>query len=332
MPYPRAPQRLLMVMPHRRLVRKAVTAGFGVWSVWDPSLRDDAYLDEVEFLSQELLLADFSDEHALRALIRETAGTHGVDEVVHLGVDATLPTVSTEAERLGLALNPAKTLRRLNGTGAARGYPPGPVLDRWLLRRELAAHGVSLVDCALVTDRRSLETFGALSGYPFLVRPTAPPGPVSDAGAVRVRRPADLPYAWRLARGGGFLMEAYVAGPRGGVDAVSYAGVHQVTGTDGAAGDEAARAVTRFLALLGVTDGHSHTELRLGVHGPVVVDVHLYGGPADPVDAARHSGGAHGKPRGVHGKRHGAGTLAALPAPPAPPVPAGRARTGAVAA
>jgi hypothetical protein len=56
------PDRVLLVMPLPRLVRKAVAAGFTVWSVGDPAWYAREQLQEVEQLSEELVITDRDDE------------------------------------------------------------------------------------------------------------------------------------------------------------------------------------------------------------------------------------------------------------------------------
>src|SRR5690349_2095806 len=113
-----ASRRLLMVMPYSQFVRKAAEAGFEVWAIWDPSLREQAYLDEVAVHAQELLLTDFGDEAGLRALIAETVRAHGIGTVLHLGAEESMPPALAEAEALGVSPNPAAAVGALNDKAA----------------------------------------------------------------------------------------------------------------------------------------------------------------------------------------------------------------------
>ena len=81
--------RLLMCMPYRQFVRKAAAEGFRIYSIWDPCLESEAYLEEVAELSEELRLADFRDEAGLRRAVAETAARHDVAHVLHFGREQT---------------------------------------------------------------------------------------------------------------------------------------------------------------------------------------------------------------------------------------------------
>ncbi|MCB5165693.1 ATP-grasp domain-containing protein [Streptomyces bambusae] len=278
---PRAPQRLLMVMPYHQLVRKAVAAGFRVWSIWDPALQEPAYLDEVERHSEQLLLADFSDETALRALIAETAQAHGVDLVLHLGAEASMPPVFAEAEALGLSPNPAAAVRSLN--------------DKAAMRRMLNAAGLSPVDArraATVCEVREILRDAVL---PVIVKPATLAG---SRGVALIRRPEDVDeWAERVCTGalaGPYLVEDYLEGPEFSVETLSAGGVHtvvgitakQTTGAPGfvetghvfpaplAAADRAAveQLVTDLLDLAGYAFGPAHTEVILTAAGPRIVE------------------------------------------------------------
>ena len=62
--------KLLMVMPYQQFIRKAAAQGFQVYSIWDPSYQPSAYLDEVGELSEEMLLADFSEDSIESMIVR----------------------------------------------------------------------------------------------------------------------------------------------------------------------------------------------------------------------------------------------------------------------
>ncbi|MGJ5827430.1 hypothetical protein [Streptomyces ossamyceticus] len=120
-------RRLLLVLPRYRVVRKAVAAGFDVWSLWDPGLADARSLRQIEDASHELLLTDLSDEQGLRALVSKTVRRHGIGHVLHLSSDdppeLVLPALE-EGWRLGRAPNPPSAVRALS---RVRPAPPDPL-------------------------------------------------------------------------------------------------------------------------------------------------------------------------------------------------------------
>jgi biotin carboxylase len=92
-----------------------------------------------------------------------------------------------------------------------------------------------------------------------------------------------------------FLMEEYVSGPEYSIEAFSFDGRHVVVAVSETLVDpvgfvelghalparidpslerEIVAAVTRFLDVMGLRDGPSHTEVRIGPRGPVVIESH----------------------------------------------------------
>ncbi|MGW1777074.1 ATP-grasp domain-containing protein [Streptomyces sp. NPDC002104] len=288
-----APDRLLMVMPYSQFVRKAVEAGFTVWSIWDPSLRERAYLDEVALHSEELLLTDFSDTRALRELITTTARANGIGRILHLGSEDTMDVAVEAAEELGLSPNSAAAVHRLN--------------DKAAMRRLLDAAGLSVVraeparsvdDVVAAVASVSAASGGVASGgvaAPVIVKPSGASG---SRGVALVREASDLDeWADRVTGaglGGPFLVEEYLEGPEFSVETLTVDGVHHVVGvtakqTDGPPGfvetghvhpaplsapDESAirTVVTELLNLAGHRFGPAHTEVILTAGGPRIVE------------------------------------------------------------
>ncbi|RST04867.1 ATP-grasp domain-containing protein [Streptomyces sp. WAC07149] len=278
---PRKPGRLLMVMPYEQLVRKAVEAGFEVWSIWDPALRTPEYLDKVAAHSRELALVDFGDETALRALVSRLAREHDVQHVLHLGSEATMAPVLAEAEALGLSPNTAESVRLLNDKHAMRGL--------------LNAHGVSAVRARRADTLGEVEPLLTDFGLPAVVKPTNTAG---SRGIALVRTAADLAEWTERVKAGGFegpfIIEDYLEGPEFSVETLTAGGTHHVVGitakqTTGAPGfvetghvhpapldpaDAAAvrDTVTALLDLTGYAFGPAHTEVILTPAGPRVVE------------------------------------------------------------
>ncbi|MGW6391719.1 ATP-grasp domain-containing protein [Streptomyces sp. NPDC055103] len=273
--------RLLMVQPYTQFVEKAVALGFEVWSIWDPTLQPASYLKGVEKASMEMLWVDFSDEPALRRLVRETALAHDVGCLLHLGEEATMVAVAEEAEALGLALNPPEALRRLN--------------DKAVLRELLAEHGLSPVRTAVAGTPDEVADVLAGFGLPAVVKPTR----LQGSAAVRlVAGPGDLD-AWQqelasYSYRGPVLVEEYLQGPEFSVETLTGGGRHRVVGItakrktpapafvetghvfpaslpDGDAG-AIGELVTALLDAAGYRFGPAHTEIILTADGPRVVE------------------------------------------------------------
>ncbi|MFE0643319.1 ATP-grasp domain-containing protein [Streptomyces sp. NPDC058877] len=240
-----------------------------------------------------LLVVDYTDWDTVRPFAEAARAVYGVDAVVSL----TEPGV-TPAGRLG----------DLFGlTDGRRHEVSRRMRDKSLMRRHLAENGLPVPHAALVEGRESLDAFGERAGYPFIVKPVST---TAGFGLLRAEDPADLDRVWariqemdggRTDRGStmftvdGFLMESYIDGPEFSVEALSFAGRHVVVAVTEKltseehfaelghavparldADDRAALtdAVEEFLTGMGVTDGPSHTEIRLSSRGPLVIESH----------------------------------------------------------
>ncbi|MFD5496349.1 ATP-grasp domain-containing protein [Streptomyces sp. NPDC001812] len=276
-----AEHRILMVMPYRQLVEKAVAAGFRVWSIWDPELQSRDYLRDVAAHSAELLLCDFDDEAGLRRLVRETALAHDVAHVLHLGRETTMLPVAEEAHALGLAPNPPQAVRRLN--------------DKAALRELLAGHGLSPVRCVALDSPAQAAAALAEFGYPAVVKPA---GLAGSTGVRLVQDRGELDrWAAQLAalgHDGPVLVEEYLRGPEYSVETLSAGGRHQVVGITAKRttpaplfvetgqlfpaplpSGTAAAVEKEVLALLdaaGHRFGPAHTEVILTDDGPRIVE------------------------------------------------------------
>ena len=272
--------RLLMCMPYRQLVRKAVAAGFRVYSVWDPTLESGAYLDEVAALSEEMVLTGFDDEAKLRRVIATMAVRHDVARVLHLGREATQLAVCEEAEALGLAVNSSRALAAIN--------------DKAAMRALLDAHGISPVRSIEVPCPQEVHRARGFE-FPVVVKPTR----LDGSRAVRlIERAHDL-AAWRdevdrLNYHGPVLIEEYLRGPEFSVETLTVGGCHHVVGITAkrlgpaphfvemghvfpAPLDDRERGaitdvVVGYLDASGYRFGPAHTEVILTERGPRIVE------------------------------------------------------------
>ncbi|PKW00310.1 ATP-grasp domain-containing protein [Streptomyces sp. 1222.5] len=281
-----------------------------------------------------LLVVDYTDWDTVRPYAEAARAVHGVDAVVSL----------TEP-----GLNPASRLGDLFGlTDGRRHEVSRRMRDKWLMRRHLADRGLPVPHTAQVSDRASLDAFGERAGYPFIVKPVST---TAGFGLLRAESPQDLDRVWARVReldGGrtdrgstmftvdGFLMESYIDGPEFSVEALSFAGRHVVvavtekltaeehfaelghavparlSGTDR---QRLTGAVEEFLTAMGVTDGPSHTEIRLSSRGPVVIESHNRLGGGHIVDLVE---AAYGIDMIAYGAAWPLGLVEPLAAPPEP--------------
>lgn len=178
--------------------------------------------------------------------------------------------------------------------------------DKAVMRAHLA-DDPDAVRAQPLCERADLDAFGKRCGYPFIVKPT---DATASIGIHRLDGSADADRVWAaVQRLAGtrtdrvstlmllqdFLMEEYLDGPEYSVESFSSAGRHVVIAvtekfTDPAhfaelghavparlraSAEERVRAsVVAFLDRIGIKDGVCHTEIRIGAHGPRVIESH----------------------------------------------------------
>ncbi|MGB5809256.1 MAG: ATP-grasp domain-containing protein [Polyangiales bacterium] len=258
-------------------LRAAKRAGHQVATV-DPNPRAPGF-----DVSDEAHVADLADE----ARCLDVALSFRPDGVMTFAADYPMPMVGKIARALGL---------------------PGPSLDSILaatdksvMRRVLSDGAVPIPEwCVVYSEAETLEAMQGLQTDAVL-KPARSSG---GRGVTKLERDADrttIREAFERARGvspndsSPLLLEAFVDGPEFSVEAISANGVTRILAvTDKAttgpphfvevghrqpsALDEADRVrvedvTKRSIAALGLNDTPSHTELRLGPSGPVVVEI-----------------------------------------------------------
>ncbi|WP_433241345.1 ATP-grasp domain-containing protein [Streptosporangium sp. CA-135522] len=276
-----ADDRLLMLMPYRQFFAKAAAEGFRIHSIWDPRYQPAAYLDEIAELSEEMILADFRDERALRALVRETARRHEVAHVLHLGKEDSQLPVCEEARSLGLAPNPPGALAGIN--------------DKAAMRRLLRDHGLSPVRSIEVAAPEQAREAVRELGPPVVVKPTC----LDGSRAVRLVRDVRDLDGWvtdlaAYGYSGPVLVEEYLRGDEFSVETFTVQGRHHVVGVTAkrlapppgfvemghvhpAPLPEPERAaiaepVVALLDAAGYRFGPAHTEVILTAAGPRIVE------------------------------------------------------------
>lgn len=235
-------------------------------------------------LADERAVVSTDDEQALERLARALE----VDGVISPGADWTVGVAARIAERIGLP-HPIDAATAALVTSKAR------------QRERLAEAGV---------PQPRLFPHGNEPDLPCVVKPTDQQGQ-RGVSVVRVRDELDaaIRAATEVSRGGGYLVEEHVDGPEVTVNAVSGDGeltplavTDRLTAEWPAFGvalahvwpsehdvSSAVEAARSAVAALGVREGPTYTQLRLGADGPRVMEVaaRLGGGhDAELVEAA----------------------------------------------
>jgi argininosuccinate lyase len=244
-------------------------------------------------LASEVIVAETNDGAALVAAARAVAARRRIDGVLTT-CDYYLPAVALVAEELGLPGAPADVLRT-----ATRKH---------LVRQALTAGGVPDVPFAVAATWDQAHKAAADLGYPLVVKPvdmnsgTGVRKVVDEAGLAVAfaeattpeRNTRDQPLE-RLA-----LLERILEGPEYSVESVTRDGVTRVLGitaksvaepgVEAGSGfvesghlfpaplaqderDEIERHVVAVLGAVGLTQGISHTEVRVTAAGPRLIEL-----------------------------------------------------------
>ena len=283
------PDNTLVLVGHKtEPVRRAKALGLDVILLQhkDKLEPEQARLADVTFV------VDYRNWDVVRPVVEAAHGTWGIRAALSL----TEPGLDTAAR--------INDLLGLGGTGYEVSHR---LRDKWEMRRHLAASGADTIGARLVDGPESLSAFGDAYGYPFIVKPT---DMTAGWGVLPVASPAEVPRTWeeiqRLRHEGvtygttlftiqDFLMEEYVSGPEYSVEGFSFDGRHSVVAVteklvdpdrfvelghtlpariDSDLERAIVDAVQRFLDAMGLKDGPSHTEVRVGAQGPVVIESH----------------------------------------------------------
>ncbi|MFI7029693.1 serine O-acetyltransferase EpsC [Microbispora rosea] len=279
---------VLIVGATDETVRKAKELGLTVLLLQHPT----KVSPEQEELADVLRVLDYTDWAAVEPVARELWREPGF----RVALSITEP-----------GLENAGRVNDLFGLGGT-GYEVTRLFrDKLAMRRHLAGLDPSTVAAAPLLRREDLDAFGAAHGYPFIVKPT---DATASIGVFRIGGPQDAERVWATVEGlrgtrtdrvstmyllRDFLMEEYVEGPEFSVEAFSFAGRHVVVAItekfvhadrfaelghavparlDEPVRERIGASVRRFLDLIGLRDGVTHTELRLGPHGPAIIESH----------------------------------------------------------
>jgi biotin carboxylase len=205
-----------------------------------------------------------------------------VDGVITLGTDFPVRTVAAVAQRLGLpGLSPA--------TAAS-------ATDKHLMRKALSTGGVPCPAFRAVASSDEARAAAEEIGHPVIVKPTDRSGSV---GVTFVQSPEEVPAAFERARsesrGGGVLVEGFAEGREISVETMCHAGRFSVV----AVTDKLTTGVPFFVELghcvpttlsgsvlrhvhevahrasqaLGIDRGPTHTEMKVGENGAVIIEL-----------------------------------------------------------
>lgn len=283
------PDKTLLLIGHKtETILKAKAFGLDVILMQHAS----KFAPEQAALADVTFVVDYTDWSVVRPLAEAAHRIWGLRAALSL-TEPGLEVAGRISDLLGLGGTSFEVSRRLR--------------DKWEMRRHLEASGAATIGAGLVTDRASLARFGDDHGYPFIVKPT---NLTAGFGLLPVSTPDDVEPVWseiqQLRETGvtygttlftiaDFLMEEYVSGPEYSIEGFSFGGRHAVVAVteklvdphrfvelghtlpariDSVLEQEIVDAVRRFLDVMELRDGPSHTEVRLGARGPVVIESH----------------------------------------------------------
>lgn len=277
---------VLIIGGKLKIVRKAKALGLDVLFFQHKSQFSRDYLELVD----AAVLVDYRDPAKLRPLAQGAHMAWGFASVLSL-TEPGLMSAALVNDMFGLAGTSSEVCRRF--------------MDKWVMRQRLAVTGVPNIAAAPAAGPESLSDFGKANGYPFIVKPASGAGSV---GVSLINCAAEIELTWRklielrAVRNSpwagfftieDFVIENYIPGPEYSVEAFSFAGRHAIiaiTEKSVHAGSfieighalparlphEVEEAIVQttidFLDALELRDGPTHTEVRVGPDGPVVIE------------------------------------------------------------
>ncbi|WP_213451950.1 ATP-grasp domain-containing protein [Rhizomonospora bruguierae] len=281
--------RVLVIGGKLQHVRKARDLGLDVVLAQFPDEYDRGHWPHVD----QALLLDYGDLDRLLPLARALHEGYPFQTAVSLFELGLLPAARIN-EALGLAGESVATVELL--------------LDKWRMRRHLAARGISPVASAVGRSGQDVREFVKQNGLPIIVKPIRESG---SLGVFRIHDRADVDaVAERFRSLDGqfdvrdltsaesfheFLMEEFLDGPEISVETLTFDGRHVVVAvTDKECGGpgfveighsqpsgcppetlrEVTRLVTDFLDAVGLRNGPGHTEVKLTSRGPRIIESH----------------------------------------------------------
>jgi biotin carboxylase len=279
---------LLLVGGTDDMVRKAKALGLRVLVLQHPERAAAAPCPSADVLR----IVDYTDLAAVAAAAGELRESDGFAAAVSFNEPALE------------AAGHVNDLFGLGGTGLA---VTRRMRDKWAMRRALDGSGLAPVGAAPLTERAGIDRFADRYGYPLIVKPA---DGTASYGVFRLDGPRDADAVWqqvtalrghRMQRAsmplsvGDFIIEQYVDGAEFSVECFSFAGRHVVIAvTEKLTADEhfaelghlmparldaqaeaaLREATSRLLDAVGLRDGLSHTEIRLGRDGPAIIETH----------------------------------------------------------
>ncbi|PPV05194.1 hypothetical protein XBLMG947_3680 [Xanthomonas bromi] len=227
---------------------------------------------------EQAFIADYSNASLIIPVAKALHGAMPVDAVISLTEDGLVP-ASWVNEALGMAGESVATVEAFK--------------DKVIMRRRLADAGVSPVQfCQLEGEEDALAFLGSHGAS--IIKPADGAGSrgiylVSTAQDVR-----DAMDALGTAGASRLLMEEFLSGQEISVEAFSFDGTHHILAMtdkmtnarfveighrmpsvlDGAAKEDVAELVLRFLDVMGLRNGPTHTEIKLTSRGPRIIESH----------------------------------------------------------
>lgn len=278
--------RLLVIGGKVQHVRKARELGLDVVHVQFPDefdRRNALYVDQA-------ILLDYGDIDRLLPLARALHQAYPFQAAVSQFELGLLPAARIN-EALGLTGESVETVELL--------------LDKWRMRRHLAATGVSPVASAVGRSAQDVRDFVKTHGLPVIVKPIRESGSLAvfriddqagvDAAADRFRALDGQFDARDLTASDSFeefLLEEFLDGPEISVETLSFDGRHVVVAVTekecggpggfveighsqpGECSPEVVQLVSDFLDAVGLRNGPGHTEVMLTSRGPRIVESH----------------------------------------------------------
>lgn len=183
--------------------------------------------------------------------------------------------------------------------------------DKLMMREWLQQQHFSKVACSRASSTQDIRAFAQAHGYPVIVKPRSGQGSQSIMRFDSLEQIGECTLSEQ-----DYIVESFLAGPEFSVETFSFGGYHMVAAVTGKLTNNNDQHnpfveighvvpasitpeerhiiedyVTRFLTVMQISDGCSHTEIRLTATGPEVIETHTrVGGDSIPTLVRQASG------------------------------------------
>jgi predicted ATP-grasp superfamily ATP-dependent carboligase len=263
-------KRIIVIGGTKWIFDRAKKLGLEVLLIQKPQLFDIEFIQLVD----RVILTDYDSDPSLISAIEEIHRITPFDTCITFTEKALLKAAEIN-EKLGLP-----------GTSS---YLVNLTRDKYLMRKTLEEYDFSQIHYSIGKSKKDILMFAQNFGYPIILKPR---DGVGSRGIYYIEDEAQIND---IDLNGEFLIEEYLEGPEFSVEAFSFNGIHTIFAItekktlplsfveeahklpafiSKEEQQEIEEYVKRFLSIIGIQDGPTHTEIKMTSKGPRIIETH----------------------------------------------------------